>query len=88
MAIAIGYEDANDAARLAGDPIRVRSRCACRANNFRRRARFSKTAPSRERQALTIQPRKCRSDAIIARSLPELSEFSLAKSFFLQVYDV
>ena len=43
---------------------RRRGRCACRASNCRRRARFSRTRSSRERKALTIQPRRCRSDAI------------------------
>src|SRR6267154_2590298 len=59
---------------------RWRGRCACRASNCRRRARFSRTRSSRERQALNIQLRKCRSDTIIARILSELSEFSFSPS--------
>src|SRR6267378_7805586 len=59
---------------------RWRGRCACRASSCRRRARFSRTRSSRERQALNIQPRKCRSDTIIARILSELSEFSSSPS--------
>src|SRR6267142_4351206 len=47
---------------------RWRGRCACRASSCRRRARFSRTRSSRERQALNIQPRKCRSDTIIQES--------------------
>src|SRR6266699_1693002 len=59
---------------------RWRGRCACRASSCRRRARFSRTRSSRERQALNIQPRKSRSDTIIARILSELSEFSSSPS--------
>jgi hypothetical protein len=50
---------------------RRRGYCACRASNCRRRARFSWTRSSRERKALTTQPRKCRSEAILARILAE-----------------
>jgi hypothetical protein len=39
------------------------------------------TVSSRERKALTIQPRRCRSDAVIARILSELSEFSFSPSY-------
>jgi hypothetical protein len=58
-------------------------RCACRANNCRRRARFSMTRYSREPKALTIHPRKCRSDAIIVRILWEKfeSDFGPSHSF-------
>src|SRR5437762_2660744 len=59
---------------------RRRGRCACRASNCRRRARFSRTRSSRERKTLTNQPRKCRSDTIMARILAEKSESSLAPS--------
>src|SRR5580700_5892996 len=59
---------------------RRRGRCACRASNCRRRARFSRTRSSRELLALAIQPRKCRSDAIIARILSDKSESSFAPS--------
>ena len=59
---------------------RRRGCCACRASNCRRRARFSSTRSSRERKALTIQPRKCRSDAIIAAIISEKSESSFAPS--------
>jgi hypothetical protein len=49
----------------------------------------AKTRSSRERQALTIQPRKCRSDAIISKNLSGKVQSKLcAKSFILQVYDV
>jgi hypothetical protein len=39
---------------------------------------FSRTRSSRELKALTIQPRKCRSDAIIARILSEKFETSFS----------
>src|ERR1700687_950701 len=57
-----------------------RGRCACKASNCRRRARFSRTRSSRELRALTIQPRKCRSHTIMARMLSELYEFSASLS--------
>ena len=62
---------------------RRRGCCACRASNCRRRARFSRTRSSRERKTLTNQPRKCRSDTIMARILAEKSEstFSPSHSF-------
>src|SRR5260370_1649503 len=53
---------------------RRRGCCACRASNCRRRARFSRTRSSREWKALTNQPRKCRSDTIMARIVAEKSE--------------
>ena len=59
---------------------RRRGRCACRASNCRRRARFSRTRSSRERKALTNQPRKCRSDTIMARIVAEKSESSFSPS--------
>jgi hypothetical protein len=59
---------------------RRRGCCVCRANNCRRRARFSRTRSSRERKALTNQPRKCRSGTIMARILTEKSESSLSPS--------
>jgi hypothetical protein len=59
---------------------RRRGRRACRASDCRRRARFSRTRSSRERNAVTIQPRKCRSDAIIARIISEKSESRFAPS--------
>src|ERR1700693_376534 len=59
---------------------RRRGCCACRASNCRRRARFSRTRSSRERKPLTNQPRKCRSDTIIAGILSERSESSFAPS--------
>src|SRR5271167_1540697 len=59
---------------------RRRGRCACSASNCRRRARFSRMSSSRELKALTNQPRKCRSDAIIARILSEKSESSFSPS--------
>ena len=59
---------------------RRRGCCACRANNCRRRARFSRTRSSRERKTLTNQPRKCRSDTIMARILAEKSEFRFSPS--------
>ena len=54
---------------------RRRGCCACRASNCRRRARFSRTRSSRERKALTNQPRK-----IMARILAEKSESSSSPS--------
>jgi hypothetical protein len=59
---------------------RWRGHCACRANNCWWRARFSRTRSSRVRKTLTIQPRRCRSDAIIASMLSESSEFSFSSS--------
>src|SRR4029077_20052371 len=59
---------------------RRRGCCACRASNCRRRARFSRTRSSRERKELTNQPRKCRSDRIMARIVAEKSESSLSPS--------
>ena len=59
---------------------RRRGRCACKASSCRRRAKFSRTRSSRERKELTIHPRRCRSDGIIARILSELSEFSFSPS--------
>src|SRR5260370_28263846 len=67
---------------------RRRGCCACRASNCRRRARFSRTRSSREWKALTNQPRKCRSDTIMARIVAEKSEPVFRKSFILRVYDV
>jgi Group II intron, maturase-specific domain len=58
---------------------RRRGCCACRASNCRRRARFSRTRSSRERKALTNQPRKCRSDTIMARIVAEKSESSFSQ---------
>jgi PadR family transcriptional regulator, regulatory protein PadR len=63
---------------------RRRGCCACRASNCRRRARFSRTRSSRERKALTNQPRKCRSENHIGKVRIELCP----KSFILQVYEV
>jgi hypothetical protein len=54
--------------------------CACRASNCRRRARFSRTRSSRERKTLTNQPRRSRSDTIIAGIISENSESSFAPS--------
>jgi hypothetical protein len=58
---------------------RRRGCCACRASNCRRRARFSRTRSSRERKTLTNQPRKCRTDTIMARILAEKSESSFSQ---------
>jgi|SRR6516164_6303300 len=59
---------------------RVRGRCGCKASSCRRRAKFSRTRSSRERKELTIHPRRCRIDTIMARILSELSKFSFAPS--------
>jgi hypothetical protein len=59
---------------------RQRRCCACRASNCRRRARFSRTRSSRERKTLTNQPRKCRSDTIMAGIISEMSESSFEPS--------
>src|SRR5216684_6146077 len=59
---------------------RRRGRCACRASNCRRRARFSRTRSTRQLKELTNQPRKCRSDTIMARILAETTESSFAPS--------
>ena len=40
------------------------------------------------RKVLTDQPRKCRSDTIMARIVAEKSESSFRKSFILRVYHV
>ena len=50
---------------------RRRGRCACSASNCRRRAMFSRTRSARQLSELTNQPRKCRSDTIMARILAE-----------------
>src|ERR1700682_1234116 len=59
---------------------RRRGCCACRASNCRRRARFSRTMSARQLKELTNQPRKCRSDTIMARILAEKTESSFAPS--------
>src|SRR6266403_177133 len=59
---------------------RRRGRCACRASNCRWRARFSRTRSARQRKELTNQPRKCRSDTIMARMLAEKTESSFEPS--------
>jgi hypothetical protein len=59
---------------------RRRGRCACRASNCKRRARFSTMRSSRDLKALTIHPRRCRSDTIMAIILSEKSESSFAPS--------
>ena len=59
---------------------RRRGRCACRASNCRRRARFSRTRSCRQLKDLTNQPRKCRSDTIMARILAKKTESSFAPS--------
>jgi hypothetical protein len=59
---------------------RRRGCCVCRASNCRRRARFSRTRSSRERKALTNQPKKCRSDTIMTGILAEKSESILSPS--------
>jgi len=50
---------------------RRRGRCTCSASNCRRRAMFSRTRSARQLSELTNQPRKCRSDTIMARILAE-----------------
>src|SRR5215467_8451010 len=59
---------------------RVRGRFACRASSCWRRAKFSRTRSSRERKKLTIQPRRCRSDTIMARIVADKSESSFFAS--------
>ena len=59
---------------------RRRGRSACRASNWRRRARFSRTRPSRELKALAIQPRRCRSDTIMSRISAEKTGSGFAPS--------
>src|SRR5262252_3011129 len=65
---------------LCREVNRVRGRCACKASSCRRRAKFSRTRSSRERKVLTNQPRKCRSDTIMARIVAEKSEFQFFAS--------
>src|SRR5271154_550413 len=68
---------------------RRRGRCACRASNCRRRARFSRTRSARQLKELTNQPRKCRSDTIMARIFGGKDRIKLcAKSLISQVYDL
>jgi hypothetical protein len=67
---------------------RGRGRCACRASNCRRRARFSRTRSWRELKAMTNQPRRFRSDTILARILSELSNFAFRKALIVRAYDV
>src|SRR5882762_2183100 len=50
---------------------RRRGRLACRATSCWRRARFSRRRSSCELRALKIQPRRCRSGAIMAGILPK-----------------
>src|SRR5215472_16399514 len=64
---------------LCGAVNRVRGRCACKASSCRRRAKFSRTRSSRERKVLTNQPRKCRSDTIMARIVAEKPESSFSQ---------
>lgn len=59
---------------------RWRGRCACRASNCKRRARFSTMRSSLDLKALTIHPRTCRSDTIMERILSEKSGSSVAPS--------
>jgi len=59
---------------------RRRGRCACSASNCRRRAMFSRVRSARQLSELTNQPRKCRSDTIMARILAEKTESSFAPS--------
>src|SRR5215470_739239 len=66
--------------RLCRAVNRVRGRCACKASSCRRRAKFSRTRSPRERKVLTNQPRKCRSDTIMARIVAEKSEIQFFAS--------
>jgi len=59
---------------------RRRGCCVCSASNCRRRAKFSRTRSARQLKELTNQPKKCRSDTIMARILAEKSESSLSPS--------
>src|SRR5437016_14629505 len=66
---------------------RRRGRCACRASNCRRRARFSRTRSTRQLKELTNQPRKSRSDKIMAKNFSGKDRIELcAKSLISQVY--
>ncbi len=68
---------------------RRRGRCACRASNCRRRARFSRTRSARQLKELTNQPRKCWSDKIMAKNFSGKDRIKpCAKSFISQVYDL
>src|SRR6266849_2331602 len=68
---------------------RRRGRLACRASSCRRRAKFSRTRPFRERKALTTHPRRYRSNTSMARILSEQIRIQLlAKSLILRVYDI
>src|SRR5258707_280536 len=67
---------------------RRRGRCACSASNCRRRAKFSRTRSARQLKELTNQPRKCRSDKIMAKNFSGKDRIELcAKSLISLVYD-
>src|SRR6267143_2899165 len=68
---------------------RRRGRCACSASNCRRRAKFSRTRSARQLKELTNQPRKCRSDKIMAKNFSGKDRIELcAKSLISLVYDL
>src|SRR5258705_3173335 len=68
---------------------RRRGRCACRASNCRRRAKFSRMRSARQLKELTNQPRKCRSDKIMAKNFSGKDRIELcAKSLISLVYDL
>src|SRR6266404_545118 len=67
---------------------RRRGRCACSASNCRRRAKFSMTRSARQLKELTNQPRKSRSDKIMAKNFSGKDRIELcAKSLISLVYD-
>src|SRR6266403_35003 len=68
---------------------RRRGRCACSASNCRRRAMFSRVRSARQLSELTNQPRKCRSDTIMAKNFSGKDRIELcAKSLISLVYDL
>src|SRR6267378_8284533 len=68
---------------------RRRGRCACSASNCRRRAKFSRTRSARQLKELTNQPRKCRSDKIMAKNFSGKDRIKrYAKSLISLVYDL
>jgi hypothetical protein len=70
---------------LCNAASRRRGRLACRATSCWRRARFSRRRSSRELRALKIQPRRCRSGAIMAGILPKTAVEFVAKSLILRL---
>src|SRR5215469_1849791 len=75
--------------QLCAGVNQVRGRCECKASSCRRRAKFSRTRPSRERKELTIHPEEMPERNHHGKNIIGTIRIQLcAKSFILQVYDV